>query len=107
MAGNPLGAAAPIPTPGATSRPFHRVPASTRTRRLQGVCLAGDLMLSVYRSRQAGDPTPVSIALQDADGERISRLTVVQARALAQAIDLAAYSAESARKTSSTGEETA
>ncbi|MCA6214992.1 hypothetical protein KGA65_00400 [Ideonella sp. B7] len=95
MAGNPLGAAAPVLTPGATLRPFYRVPASTRTRRLQGVCLAGDLLLSVYSSRQAGEPLAVSIALQDTDSERISRITAAQARALAQAFEQAADAAES------------
>lgn len=96
MTGTTLGVAAPASPTGAITRPFYRVPASTRTRRLQGVCMAGDLLLSVYSSRQAGEPLAVSIALQDTyNGERISRITAAQARALAQAFEQAADAAES------------
>lgn len=94
MTGSTLGAAAPI-SAGATARPFYRVPASTRTRHLQGVCLAGDLLLSVYSSRQAGEQQGVSITLQDGSAERTSRITAAQARALAQAFEAAAHAVES------------
>lgn len=94
MTGTTLGAAAPASPTGAITRPFYRVPASTRTRRLQGVCLAGDLLLSVYSSRQAGERHGVSLTLQDGTTEHTGRITAAQARALAQAFESAAHAAE-------------
>lgn len=97
MAGNPLGAAAPTSPKGDTSRPFYRVPASTRTRRLQGVCLAGDLLLSVYSSRQAGELQSVSLTLCDGFIERTGRITAEQAHAFAQALHAAAQTSSGLR----------
>ena len=86
MAGNPLGAAAPISPAGDIARPEYPVPASTRTRRLQGVCLADDLLLSVYSSRQVSASHSVSLTLCDGATERTVRLSAKQASELAQAL---------------------
>lgn len=94
MAGNPLGAAAPTSPKDDTSRPFYRVPASTRTRRLHGVCLAGDLLLSIYSSRQAGTDLAVMLAGQRGAAERVCNMPAESARALARALEQAANAAE-------------
>lgn len=86
MAGNPLGAAAPASPSVGIARPEYPVPSSTRTRRLQGVCLAGDLLLSVYSSRQVGASHSVSLTLCDGAIERTVRLSEKQASELAQAL---------------------
>lgn len=89
MAGISLGAAAPTPTLSLNLAPrtLYRVPTSTRTRRLAGVCLAADALVSVYRSRQnAGSGNPVTLVLQSADGEHQARLSATQAQSLGAAL---------------------
>lgn len=112
MAGLILGATAPaLPAPPtntgaiAARRSVFRVPASTRTRRLQGVCLAGGVLLSVHSSRRDGAAAPgVSLTLHDGLTDHTGTITPTQARALAQAIEAAAVAAESAVATSINGE---
>lgn len=97
MAGQSLGAPAPVCTaPGAPlRRTLFRVPASSRTRRLAGVCLAGELLLSVYSTRREGLARGVSITLQGSTAsERTEHMSPAHARALADALVAAAGAAD-------------
>lgn len=94
MAGSMLGAAAPFKrvaaAPAVSS--LYRPPASTRTRRLQGVCLSGTLLLSVYSSRRAiGNPAEaVCIAVHQDQAEQLRHMSIAQAHALARQIECGA-----------------
>lgn len=96
MAGSMLGAAAPFKrvaaAPAVSS--LYRPPASTRTRRLQGVCLSGVLLLSVYSSRRANvNPAEaVCIAVHQDQAEQLRHMSIAQARALARQIERGADS---------------
>lgn len=101
MAGLNLGAPAPDCTaPGAPlRRTLYRVPASSRTRHLEGVTLAGDMLLSVYSTRRDAAARGVSITLQDSTAsERTGHMSPTDARALAQALVAAAGAAEAATR---------
>ena len=99
MAGLNLGAQAPDCTaPGAPlRRTVYRIPASSRTRHLEGLCLAGDALLCVYSTRREAAARGVSITLQDSTAsERTGHMSPADARALAQALVTAAGAAEAA-----------
>ncbi|WP_396268516.1 hypothetical protein [Ideonella sp.] len=97
MAGSPLGTSAPTsPAPGAAQRrPLYRVPTSTRTRRLHGVCLVGDSLLSVFSTRTAGAVgRAVTLTVQTSASERTLNLAAADCRVLARSLVLAADAAE-------------
>lgn len=96
MAGLSLGASAPSPAvPGAaTGRTVYRLPATTRTRRLQGVCMAGNALMSVYSSRRDGGAGGVCVALHNGIDERTGSLTPSLAREMAKALEAAAVATE-------------
>ena len=97
MAGLNLGAPAPVcNAPGAPQRrTLYRFPASSRTRRLAGVCLAGELLLCVYSTRRDGMARGVSITLHGSSAtERTEHMSPAEARALAHALVAAAGAAD-------------
>lgn len=97
MAGFSLGTAAPTPpAPGATQRrTLYRVPTTTRTRRLHGVCLVGDSLLSVFSTRTAGAAgRAVTLTVQTSASERTLNLAAADCRVLARFLVLAADAAE-------------
>jgi hypothetical protein len=97
MAGSPLGTSAPTPpAPGATQRrTLYRVPTTTRTRRLHGVCLVGGALLSVYSSRSAGAAgRAVTVTMQTSASERTVSMAPADCRVLARSLVLAADAAE-------------
>ena len=97
MAGLTVGPPAPACTaPGARlRRTLYRVPASSRTRRLAGVCLAGELLVSVYSTRRDGMARGVSITLQGSTAsERTEHMGPAAARAVAHPLVPAAGPAD-------------
>lgn len=97
MAGSPLGTSAPTPpAPGAAQRrTLYRVPTTTRTRRLHGVCLVGGALLSVYSSRSAGAAgRAVTVTMQTSASERTVSMGAADCRVLARSLVLAAEAAE-------------
>lgn len=97
MAGPTVGAPAPVCTaPGAPlRRTLYRVPASSRTRRLAGVCLVGELLVSIYSTRRDGMARGVSITLQGSTAsESTEHMSPAEARALAHALVAAAGAAD-------------
>ncbi|MDZ7811865.1 MAG: hypothetical protein U5L74_01565 [Ideonella sp.] len=97
MAGSPLGTSAPAsPAPGAAPRrPLYRVPTTTRKRRLHGVCLAGDSLLSVFSTRTAGAVgRAVCLTVQTSANERTLNLAAADCRVLARSLVLAADATE-------------
>lgn len=98
MAGQSLGAPAPIPSlPGASPRrTLNLAPGTTRTRHSHGAFPLGDLIASVYSSRRDRDGR-VTLAL-GRDALRLDMcMSPAQARAMAQILTAAAKAAETAQ----------
>ena len=107
MAGQSLGASAPVPSlPGASPRrTLSLAPGKTRTRHSHGAFPLGELIASVYSSRRESDGR-VTLAL-GRDTLRLDMcMSPTQARAMAQVLTVAAKAAETAqaRKTANGAE---
>lgn len=97
MAGQPLGAQAPVFSASvpAPQRAPYRVMASSRTRRNHGVFLLGNELATIYSSRRASDGHGVSMAVGTGSLVLTGSMTASQARAMARALMAAASAAES------------
>lgn len=97
MAGQPLGAPAPLSQAVPLSAPQPaplRVLAASRTRRNHGVFLLGSELATVYSSRRAADGRGVSMTVGSGSLVLTGSMTPTQARAMARALAAAAEASE-------------